>query len=71
MYKNLIPIMAAVRKWGGKICLAFLFRVSLLMRKKMGHTMVLVSKILKSDSRSSYLFSGCLHIAGARFSKHR
>ena len=26
MYK---PIMATVRKWRGKICLAFLFRVSL------------------------------------------
>ena len=29
MYKHLIPIMATVRKWRGKICLAFLFRVSL------------------------------------------
>ena len=25
----MIPIMATVRKWQGKICLAFLFRVSL------------------------------------------
>ena len=29
MYKHLIPIMATVRKWRGKICLAFLFRASL------------------------------------------
>ena len=29
MYKHMIPIMATVRKWRGKICLAFLFRVSL------------------------------------------
>ena len=29
MYKHLIPIMATVRKLRGKICLAFLFRVSL------------------------------------------
>ena len=30
MYKHLIPIMATVTKWRGKICLAFLFRVSLI-----------------------------------------
>ena len=29
MYKHMLPIMAIVRKWRGKICLAFLFRVSL------------------------------------------
>ena len=29
MYKHMIPIMATVRKWRGKIWLAFLFRVSL------------------------------------------
>ena len=29
MYKHMIPIMAIVKKWRGKICLAFLFRVSL------------------------------------------
>ena len=29
---NMIPIMATVRKWRGKICLAFLFRVSLCFR---------------------------------------
>ena len=29
MYKHMIPIMATVRKWQGKICIAFLFRVSL------------------------------------------
>ena len=29
MYKHMIPIVATVRKWRGKICLAFLFRVSL------------------------------------------
>ena len=29
MYKHMIPIMAIEKKWQGKICLAFLFRVSL------------------------------------------
>ena len=29
MYKHMILIMATVRKWRGKICLAFLFCVSL------------------------------------------
>ena len=29
MYIHSMPIMATVRKWRGKICLAFLFRVSL------------------------------------------
>ena len=28
-YKDMIPIMATVKKWRGKICLSFLFRVSL------------------------------------------
>ena len=29
MFKQMIPIMAFVKKWRGKICLAFLFRFSL------------------------------------------
>ena len=29
MYKHMIPIIATVKKWRWKICLAFLFRVSL------------------------------------------
>ena len=29
MCKHMIPIMATEKKWRGKMCLAFLFRVSL------------------------------------------
>ena len=44
MYKHMIPIMATVRKWLGKICLAFLFRVSLI--HKATHGKILAKRFL-------------------------
>ena len=50
MYKHLIAIMATVRKWRGKICLAFIFRVTLVS------ILVGTQSFITADWTSFYLY---------------